>query len=186
VDIIYSLLSPILTILFLWLWKPWAGAYAREKGKNFARREDLDVILSEVRAVTATQREIESKISGEMWERQWRLNQKRDVYARLIEGMGELQLTFGTLAWFVKSEDSRHTEGPSQISDRTKTLLLELERSRAVARIFLSSEAVKVIDEFERELKKPPGELAYVEVSGTFARAMERLTSAAKDELGTR
>jgi hypothetical protein len=184
VDVIYALLSSVFTILLLWFWKPWAGAYAGEKGKNLARKEDLDIILAEVRAATATQREIEATISGEMWEHQWRLNQKRDVYARLIEGMGELQLTFATLAWFAKSKDSDHTEGASELSDRTKTLLLECERSRAVARIFLSSEAVKTIDEFECELKRPPKELVPAEVSNAFARATEKLISAARNELG--
>jgi hypothetical protein len=39
--------------LVLLFWKPWAGAYAGEKGKNLARKEDLNEILAEVRAVTA-------------------------------------------------------------------------------------------------------------------------------------
>lgn len=182
-DVIYALLSPVLTILVLWFWKPWAGAYAGEKGKNFARKEDLDKILAEVRAVTAIQREIEAHISGEMWKRQWRLNQKRDVYARLIEGMGELQMTIGAHSRFIKMKDSQHADEVSQLYDRTKTLLLELERSRAVARIFLSSEAVEAIDEFEHQLKKPPRELEYGEVGEVFARATEKLISAAKEDL---
>jgi hypothetical protein len=44
----------LLNILFWLIWKPWAGAYAGEKGKNFARKEDLNEILAEVWAVTAT------------------------------------------------------------------------------------------------------------------------------------
>ena len=30
-----------LNTLVLWFWKPWTNAYAGEKGKNFARKEDL-------------------------------------------------------------------------------------------------------------------------------------------------
>jgi len=48
-------------VLVVLIWKPWAGAYAGEKGKNFARKEDLDAVLNEVRAVAMTQREIEAK-----------------------------------------------------------------------------------------------------------------------------
>jgi hypothetical protein len=53
--------------LVLLIWKPWAGAYAGEKGKNLARKEDLDKILDEVRAVTATQKAIEGKMSLDVY-----------------------------------------------------------------------------------------------------------------------
>jgi hypothetical protein len=80
-------MSSFLTIVLLWFWKPWAGAYVGEKGKNFARKEDLDIILAEVRAITITQKEIEAKISGELWNRQMVWNQRRDAYAGLLKAM---------------------------------------------------------------------------------------------------
>ena len=49
------------------------------------RAEKISMILAEVRAVTATRKEIETKISCEMWERQWRFNKKSEVYLRLFE-----------------------------------------------------------------------------------------------------
>ena len=70
-------------------WKPWAGAYAGEKGKNFARKEDLNEILAEVWAVTATQREIEAKITGELWKRQMPLDaEERFVWSTREESEG--------------------------------------------------------------------------------------------------
>jgi membrane protein implicated in regulation of membrane protease activity len=58
----------VINNLVLWLWKPWTEAYAGEKGKNLARKEDLDKILEEVHAVTQMQKEIEAKISGDAWD----------------------------------------------------------------------------------------------------------------------
>ena len=80
----------IANAIALAVWKPWAQAYAGEKGKNLARKEDLDIILAEVRAITATQKEIEAKISGDLWMRQWRLNQTRDAYVGLLRALSGL------------------------------------------------------------------------------------------------
>ena len=170
----------------LWILTPLAaflGAYAAAKGRQRAAKEDSDQIRLELARNTQAVKEIEAKVNSDLWDRQWRLNQKRDVYARLIEGMGELQMTIGSHARLIKMKDPADADDVSQLYGRTKTLLLELERSRAVARMFLSAEAVRAIDQFEHELQKPPKELAYDEVGETFSRAAERLILAAKNEL---
>lgn len=61
-----------LNALVFWIWKPWAGAYAEVTGELSARQDSLGKILDEVHAVTATQKAIEARISGEMWQQQWR------------------------------------------------------------------------------------------------------------------
>jgi membrane protein implicated in regulation of membrane protease activity len=80
-----------LVLLAFWFWKPWAGAYASENGKNLARKEDLDAILAEVRAVTIAQKEIEHKLSGDLWHRQT-VPRSRVVTAE-IKGAGGFSLT---------------------------------------------------------------------------------------------
>jgi hypothetical protein len=77
---VYVLAAGALNALILGIWKPWGAAYAGEKGKNLARKEDLDAILAEVRAVTITQKEIEHKLAGDLWNQQVLWNQKRDIY----------------------------------------------------------------------------------------------------------
>lgn len=46
------------------------GAYLKKKGENLATHEDIDKLVDQVRAVTQTTKEIEAKISDEMWDRQ--------------------------------------------------------------------------------------------------------------------
>jgi hypothetical protein len=82
--------SALLNFLVLYFWKPWAQAYAGEKAKNVARKEDLDKILLEVRAVTAATESIKADINGGLWERQMCWNQKRDLYAELMKKTHEL------------------------------------------------------------------------------------------------
>lgn len=48
------------------------GAYWREKGKNLATHQDIDKLVDQVAAVTQATKEIEAKISSEMWDRQKR------------------------------------------------------------------------------------------------------------------
>jgi hypothetical protein len=55
------------------------GAYLNEKGKNFARREDMDKITAEVQAVTRTTEAIKADISGGLWDRQKQWEMKKEV-----------------------------------------------------------------------------------------------------------
>ena len=166
----------------LWLLTPISAglaAYMGDKLKRRAAHEDSAQIRDELARNTQAVKEIEGKISSDLWDRQWRLNQKRDVYARLIEGLSELQFTIGAHSALTKGKDAADADVVSELYDRTKTLMLELERSRAVARIYLSAEAVKAIDEFEQVVKgcSPVDSLQF------FSRAAEQLISAAKSEL---
>jgi hypothetical protein len=80
----------LLYILVLGFWKPWAKSYADEKAKTFARKEDLDAIVAEVRAVTAAQKGIENKLSGELWNQQTQWSHRRDAYATLLTTVTKL------------------------------------------------------------------------------------------------
>lgn len=59
------------------------GAYLKEKAKNLARREDIEGLRDEVHVVTTTAKEIEAKISSDLWDRQKQWEMKREV---LFEG----------------------------------------------------------------------------------------------------
>ena len=88
----------VLYVLVLGVWKPWSAAYAREKGKNLARKEDLAEILAELRAVTITQKEIETQLSGDLWNQQTHWNQKRELYGKLLSTLNRLIETSSDLS----------------------------------------------------------------------------------------
>jgi hypothetical protein len=87
----YVLASGTLSAIISFALKPWLGAYGGEKGRNLARKEDLDGIVAEMRAVTIAQKEIEAKLNGDQWDRQMRWNQKRDIYGLLLKSLYEIQ-----------------------------------------------------------------------------------------------
>jgi hypothetical protein len=55
------------------------GAYFNKKGENQAIHEDIGKLIDQVRAVTQTTKEIEAKISDQVWNRQRQWELKRDV-----------------------------------------------------------------------------------------------------------
>jgi hypothetical protein len=129
--------------LALYVWKPWAGAYAGEKGKNLARKEDLNEILAEVRAVAVAQKETEAMISGELWDRQWRMNQKRDAYADLVAALSRL-----VDAHFRASQRVLH-EGVPEFAyrDLVHAEVAEVFRAGAMALIFCTPKTSEVLHE---------------------------------------
>jgi hypothetical protein len=82
--LLVALCSLILNALVIGFWKPWLSAYGGEKGKNLARKEDLSEILAEVRAVTVTQKEIESKLAGDLWHKQTLWQEKKSIFADVL------------------------------------------------------------------------------------------------------
>ncbi len=66
------------------------GSYLKKKGENLATREDVGELVKQVAAVTQTTKEIEAKISSEVWDRQRHWEMKRDALfdaARRLEAM---------------------------------------------------------------------------------------------------
>ena len=53
--------------------------YMKKKGENLATHEDIKLLTDQVAAVTTTAKEIEAKISSEVWDRQKRWELTRDV-----------------------------------------------------------------------------------------------------------
>lgn len=63
------------------------GSYLKKKGENLATHEDIGKLVDQMKAVTQATKEIEAKISNEVWSRQkrWEVQQ-----AALLESLKEL------------------------------------------------------------------------------------------------
>ena len=81
------------------------GSYLKRKGENLATREDIDALVEQVSAVTTATKEIEAKISNEVWDKQKRWELKREVLFETLKdiAMVKERLTALYLA-FQKSE----------------------------------------------------------------------------------
>jgi hypothetical protein len=66
------------------------GSYLRKKGENLATHEDINKLVEQVSAVTTTAKQIEAKISNEMWRRE----RKSDLQLKTIESVSVLTTEF--------------------------------------------------------------------------------------------
>lgn len=189
----------LLNALVLGFWKPWAGAYSGEKGKNVARKEDLNAIVAEIRAVTITQKEIEAKISGDVWHEQMLFTQRRDIYLELIRilqdisnGANNLSYIIGTLKRSAQNEveqTSMREHFQKQLKELT-TARSNFMTASASAVIFCGQQCYLAIRKFS--VVVPPGpDLMYdtsIEWADEQARTSNELrldlVSAAREELG--
>jgi hypothetical protein len=56
-----------------------------EAGRISAAMANLEHLDKQMRTLTTTQEDIKARISSEVWDRQWRLNQKLDLYTKLVD-----------------------------------------------------------------------------------------------------
>lgn len=82
-------LTAMITVPLLAGFGGWFGSflngYSTEKGKNLATHEDIDKLVDQVKAVTQTTKEIEAKISDQVWDRQRRWELKRDQILKIAD-----------------------------------------------------------------------------------------------------
>jgi hypothetical protein len=76
------------------------GSYLKKKGENVATHEDLDKLVIQMAAVTQTTKQIEAKISNDVWDRQKRWEVKRDSLLEMMRAFSRcsecLQRLFST------------------------------------------------------------------------------------------
>jgi hypothetical protein len=66
-------------------------SYLKKKGENLATHEDIKILVDQVRAVTTATKEIEAKISSDVWDRQKRWEMKREVLFEITRRLGAMQ-----------------------------------------------------------------------------------------------
>ena len=134
----------VLNALVLWIWKPWAGAYAKVTGELSARQDSLGKILEEVRAVTATQKVIEAKVSGEMWQQQWRQGQKLKIYSQVLQAINEYSIWLSDV-----SEGRKFGSEGSPLSTMKKDsaqIAEDFHAAYAVAPLFISKDSLELLE----------------------------------------
>jgi hypothetical protein len=83
--LIMGVLTTLLGILVGYL-----AGYAKKKGENRAIHEDIGKLTDQVAAVTKTAKEIEAKISNEMWDRQKQWELRREVFFQATKRLADI------------------------------------------------------------------------------------------------
>jgi hypothetical protein len=67
------------------------GSYLKKKGENLATHEDLEKLVTQMTAVTTATKNIEARISDEVWQKQKRWEAKREAIFEVMRRLGELE-----------------------------------------------------------------------------------------------
>jgi hypothetical protein len=69
------------------------ASYMKRKGENYATKEDAADILTQVKATTQATKEIESKISGELWNKQKQWEVKKEAIFNCVKRISQVEET---------------------------------------------------------------------------------------------
>lgn len=148
-NLITVLATAVLYTLILYFWKPWLSSYGTEKGKRFARKEDLDQILSEVRAVTEIQKRIESQLSGEEWNRQILWNKRAELYSSVMSVLCELE--YSVITQRILESQLRDASEIKLGRDRRLALYLDLRKLVGPMMLFATNAAGDAVSAYFEE-----------------------------------
>jgi hypothetical protein len=122
-----------------------AKAFAQEQGKQDAVMTNLQHLNTQMATLTTTQEEIKARISNEVWDRQWWLNQKRDLYMKLVDAGTRLAQVYTQVA--IKAEHGTLAETESELR-KGLDIRDELRRLYMFARIFGNEASVEAVKGF--------------------------------------
>jgi hypothetical protein len=69
----------------------WFSAYLKKKGENLATQEDIGKLVEQMSAVTKATKDIEAKISSEVWDRQKRWELRREVLFEATRRLADIE-----------------------------------------------------------------------------------------------
>lgn len=118
-------------------------SYLRKKGENLATHEDINKVLADLRAVTTTTKEIEAKISGDLWDQQKKWELKRDTLFEVTRCIFSLQegLTALTSFELVRGEDNaERLKRRRQLFADYKTAVFSLNQAVMLVGVVCSEE----------------------------------------------
>ncbi len=142
---------PIISFVGGWLGS-FLGAYLKKKGENLATHEDINKLVAQVSAVTEATKQIEAKISNEVWDRQRLWEMKRDVLLTLVKAESAAKDAWESLASAKRAVKGESPDNPIVISiigtaqRDWNTASAELDSARAQVSIVCEKDLDKQLD----------------------------------------
>lgn len=160
------------------------GSYLKRKGENLATHEDINRLVDQVRAVTKATKEIEAKISDDVWDRQKRWELKREA---LFESIRWVALVRDKLATWATSTGERVQVAFGEFNVAANSL----EQSTLLVGLVCGVEVAQRLREFAMFYRELTGKMlkgvALKEFEPSIAELSQRvqdITDAMRKEMG--
>jgi hypothetical protein len=173
--------------------------YSKKKGENRAIHEDIDKLVDEVRAVTTTTKQIEAKISDEVWDRQKRWELKRDLLLEAIKRIAVVKDALTSLhVIYLPPKDSSAPESPEHSQKRIRLCAEWIEAANRLDESFFllemacGGEVVEVLGDFDLFARHLSAEIidgrldAFNTSLKEFTAKLNAVRTAMQKEIGTK
>ena len=121
------------------------AGYLRKKGENLATHEDVSKLVEQMAAITTATKEIEAKISNDVWERQRKWEVKREALFEALRELANVEFALANLdLTFVVARSSgqirAHTTDMRQATETWNTALVNFKKARMLALLVCSAQ----------------------------------------------
>ncbi|ENV1283162.1 hypothetical protein DLR60_16180 [Vibrio tarriae] len=159
----------------------WLGAYlssyAKEKGKNYATKEDFDSLKTQTRDLTIATEKVKSEIANNSWKSSKKWELKFKIYTEILESLSAWRMAIGAMkdelysnAGDVKQEINK--ERVEEVTKKSQVVFENLARIEAIAEVVLSNEQSAQIRLIKDTVNQGMKNLIGIDV---FLSAIERI-----------
>jgi len=171
--------------------------YMSKKGENLATHEDIDKLVEQVKAVTQATKDIEARISDDVWNRQKRWEIKREALIEVVRSVSSASEALSSMGASYKGAVESGTPDASHwLSSKAAAIDVwnnadgAFRRAHAVAEIVCGPEVKKTLNNLNLRIRTIVGEIFKNDTSTYYTslfdlnKDMEAVTAAARKELG--
>ena len=173
------------------------GSYLKKKGENLATHEDINKLVDQVRAVTTATKQIETKISSDLWDRQKHWELKREVLFDAAKKLSDVDNRLLSLQTFWEHLSQGKIEGEeSRIRLESKYVtewhdsIRSFEETESLIFVTCSRETMRAFAEFTDLLRNTSSKIVngdletYAKTKAERIKRMTRVRIEIRNELG--
>lgn len=167
------------------------SGYLKQRGKNYATRQDLAGLLEQIKSTTRLAEAIKAEVSKGVWIEQNKWNLKREFYATLLDCFSQSIDAIDSIIELESNEPNLTPEQRSRQKNLWKDngeLFLQIRKAVGPARLFLETEALSAINRYyQARHEADQAESWWEHLEGTQQAAKSAYTElliAAKKDLG--
>ena len=130
------------------------AGYLKQKGENLATHEDIDGLVDQVKTVTRATKEIEAKISDDMWTRQKKWELKREVLFEATKRLADIDDALISYDSVLRVTHNRQDDDVASASAKHEALMrwsrasTAFDETKLIVRIVCGKETTEAFDQF--------------------------------------
>jgi len=172
----------------------YCGAYLKKKGENLATKEDLNDLVTQMKAVTLATKTIESEITDRSWHKQRYWEFKRDALIAALEPLSRADdITIKLATAFAQTNN---LQNPQSVQSYKSNAAAEWQQEmnlfdskRRILQLVCTSETSKAFYDVSKQLRSAASKIfkaqvnGYVDVVRDIQHAIAKAFAAARAEL---